>query len=123
MPFLHSCWTLRSCNKTSEKIKQKFYLPGLQEDAKMFVSRCQNGMTDTFGIFNWWNGNLHIFFTTLEVISYDLCHCQIETNIYLSLEIALQNGTKQYHDQIKQLLQLQMPCLSTQASWFSRTKF
>ena len=26
--------------KTSEKIKQRFYWPGLQEDTKMFVSRC-----------------------------------------------------------------------------------
>ena len=26
--------------KTSEKIKQRFYWPGLQEDTKLFVSRC-----------------------------------------------------------------------------------
>ena len=26
--------------KTSEKIKQRFYWPGLQEDTKLFISRC-----------------------------------------------------------------------------------
>ena len=26
--------------KTSEKLKQRFYWPGLQEDTKLFVSRC-----------------------------------------------------------------------------------
>ena len=29
--------------KTSEKIKQRFYWPGLQEDTKLFVSRCPEG--------------------------------------------------------------------------------
>ena len=98
--------------KTSEKTKQKYYWPGLQKDKRLFASRCserqkRSGPPKSI-IVHWWKGKLVILLTTLELISLDICHCQMETDIPSSLEITLQNGTKQYHYQIKQLLQLQM---------------
>ena len=59
-------------------------------------------------IIHWWISRLAIFFTTLELISWDFCQFPIETDISLSLEIHLQNDMKQYHYQIKQLSQLQI---------------
>ena len=101
-------------DKTSEKVKQRFYCywPGLQVDTKLFVSRCpecrkRSGPPNKYH-HSWQNGEHVILFTTLEMNSWDLCPCKMETDISLSLEITLKNDMKQYHYQIKQLSHLRM---------------
>ena len=63
--------------KTSEKTKQSFYWPGLQEDTNCLSAGAQNvrNVRDRPKsiIIHWWNAMLVTLFTTFELISWDLC--------------------------------------------------
>ena len=102
--FIINCWTRRSCQNLREKNKYS-----IGQDCRKTQSRLSTGVQIVRNvqerpgriIFHLSNGELFILFTRWELVSWDFCHYQMEINISLSLEIVLQNGTKQYPYQIK----------------------
>ena len=109
MPFLINCWTFS--NRQNFRGDRTEILKARTTRRLETVSAAIRNVENvrhhrrTF-IISWWNGKLAIFYTEMESVSWDFSHRQMVTNVYLSLEITLPEGTEQYLYQIEQLSQL-----------------